>query len=238
MKREAPSHLSAQERIIIALDVPNRNDAIRLAQVLGERATFFKVGLELFSSEGPEIVKELRERGKRVFVDLKLFDIPRTVERAAARLAGIGASFITVHTLAGEEVLRGAALGVKSQGSCRALGVTILTSVADAGGQLGDQVVRLARQAKEAGLDGVISAVSEARRIKSECGADFLVVTPGIRLKALEKDDQKRSATAEEACREGADFIVVGRPITDSPDPRRAFEEICESMKGVSGPGS
>jgi orotidine-5'-phosphate decarboxylase len=224
--------LNNDSRIITALDFPTWGDALGLVEVLGEQALFFKVGLELFSSEGPGVVRDLLERDKHVFVDLKLFDIPRTVERTASRLASLGASLITIHTMAGMDTMKGAAAGVQAGNSesCKAVGVTVLTSVADTSGNLSDRVLTLAVEAKEAGLDGVISAVSEARRIKSECGDDFLVVTPGIRLRRVEGDDQKRSATAREARAEGADFIVVGRPIARAEDPKKAFSEISDSM--------
>jgi len=226
-------------RIITALDFPAWGDALKLVDMLGERAGFFKVGLELFSAEGPQTVRSLRERGKKVFVDLKLFDIPRTVGRTAGRLSALGASFITVHALAGAEVMRAAAAGVRGgPGGCRTLGVTVLTSVADGEGDLGEKVLRLAVEARKAGIDGVICAVGEAGRVKAECGEDFLVVTPGIRMRALEGDDQKRFATPREAMREGADFIVVGRPITASSDPGKAFAEICASMLEAGPPRS
>jgi orotidine-5'-phosphate decarboxylase len=218
-----------KERLIVALDVPNAADAKALVERIGPAATFYKIGLELAVSPGYfDLVAWLTERGKRVFCDLKLFDIPETVARAVANLRGRGITFVTVH---GNQAMMQAA--AKEKGDLKILAVTALTSLDR--GDLDDlgfscDVERLvlsrARRAMEAGCDGVISSGLEAQRLKSEFHDRLLVVTPGIRPVENRADDQKRTVDVAQAFANGADYIVVGRPIRQAGDPRGAAEAI------------
>lgn len=223
------------ERLIFALDVPTTEEAEQLVDKLGESVGFYKVGLELFMAGGYfELLDRLNQRGKKVFADLKFFDVPQTVKRAVARLAGRGAYFATVH---GNEAMLQAACEAK--GDLRILAVTVLTSLDEKDlGDLGfecspkELVLSRARRALEVGCDGVVSSGLEAAELRSELGHKFLVVTPGIR-PVENVDDQKRTVNVEQAFLNGADYIVVGRPIRDAPDPRVAAENIQRTIAGV-----
>lgn len=223
------------ERLIFALDVPSTEEAQQLVDKLGESVGFYKIGLELFMAGGYfELLDRLNRRGKKVFADLKFFDVPQTVKRAVARLAGRGAYFATVH---GNEAMLQAACEAK--GDLRILAVTVLTSLDEKDlGDLGfecspkELVLSRARRALEVGCDGVVSSGLEAAELRSELGHKFLVVTPGIRPVA-NVDDQKRTVNVEQAFLNGADYIVVGRPIRDAPDPRAAAENIQRTIAGV-----
>ncbi len=231
---------SLRERLIFALDVPSLVEARGLVERLGDAVDFYKVGLELFTAgDAVGFVRHLKHAGKRVFVDLKLFDVPATVARAVARLAALKVDFITVH---GNQAMMQAAAEAKS--SSRVLAVTALTSL-DAGdlADLGFQcditrlVVSRAERAMEAGLDGVVASGREAACLRQAVGPRLLIVTPGIRpvLNRCE-DDQKRIMSPAEAMSAGADYLVVGRPIRDAPDPQRAVETILSAMSaGVEG---
>jgi orotidine-5'-phosphate decarboxylase len=218
-----------KERLIVALDVPSAADARALVERIGPAATFYKIGLELAMSPGYfDLVAWLAERGKRVFCDLKLFDIPETVARAVANLRGRGITFVTVH---GNQAMMQAA--AKEKGDLQILAVTALTSLDR--GDLDDlgfscDVERLvlsrARRAMEAGCDGVISSGLEAQRLKSEFRDRLLVVTPGIRPVENRADDQKRTVDVAQAFANGADYIVVGRPIRQAADARAAAEAL------------
>jgi orotidine-5'-phosphate decarboxylase len=241
--------LDARERIIVALDMPSLERARELArQILAgqaRRPALVKVGLELFASHGPRVLDELRGEGARVFCDLKLHDIPNTVAGAVRALARHGAAMLTLHASGGRSMLEAARKAADEfQPGDRPilLGVTVLTSLADADLEdLGfrrppsEQVIALAEICRRAGLDGVVAAVAEAAALKKALGQDFLVVTPGIRPAGSAARDQRRIATPAEAVRSGADYIVVGRPITEAPDPARAVEqiaaEIAEALK-------
>lgn len=224
-----------RERLIFALDVPSTEEAQQLVNKLGESVGFYKIGLELFMAGGYfELLDRLNRRGKKVFADLKFFDVPQTVKRAVARLAGRGAYFATVH---GNEAMLEAACEAK--GDLRILAVTVLTSLDEKDlGDLGfecspkELVLSRARRALEVGCDGVVSSGLEAAELRSELGHKFLVVTPGIRPVA-NVDDQKRTVNVEQAFLNGADYIVVGRPIRDAPDPRVAAENIQRTIAGV-----
>ncbi len=224
-----------RERLIFALDVPTTEEAEQLVDKLGESVGFYKIGLELFMAGGYfELLDRLNQRGKKVFADLKFFDVPQTVKRAVARLAGRGAYFATVH---GNEAMLQAACEAK--GDLRILAVTVLTSLdekdlVDLGFECSPKelVLSRARRALEAGCDGVVSSGLEAAELRSELGHKFLVVTPGIRPVA-NVDDQKRTVNVEQAFLNGADYIVVGRPIRDAPDPRVAAENIQRTIAGV-----
>lgn len=220
----------ARERLIFALDVPTIDEAERLVERLGEAVEFYKLGLELFTAgDAAGLVRTLKGMGKRVFVDLKLFDVPATVARAVARLAALEVDFLTVH---GNQAMMEAAAAAK--GASQVLAVTALTSLdegdlSDLGFQcnVAELVASRARRALQAGLDGVIASGREAAALRGELGPRLLVVTPGIRPVANRADDdQKRVMTPAEAIRSGADYLVVGRPIRDAADPRAAAEAI------------
>ncbi|MEA3194077.1 MAG: orotidine-5-phosphate decarboxylase [Betaproteobacteria bacterium] len=225
-----------EERLIVALDLPTPREAQALVEKLGGAARFYKVGLELFSTEGCfELIRGLVARGNKVFADLKLFDIPETVRRATANMSRSGASFLTVH--AHPSVLRAAAA---EKGAMQILGVTVLTSfdqgdLAEMGATktLDQLVTDRAHAAAEAGCDGVIASPHEARTLKDRFGARLLVVTPGIRPAAAGNADQKRTMDVAQAFAAGADYIVVGRPIRDAADPRAAAEGIQKTISGI-----
>jgi orotidine-5'-phosphate decarboxylase len=233
----AAKPIPVRERLIFALDVPAPEAARALVERLGDAVAFYKVGLELAMDAGYwPLVDWLRGRGKRVFCDLKLFDVPETVGRAVAKLAGSGADFVTVH---GNDGMLRAACAAKGGGALKVLAVTALTSL-DRGDldDLGFQtdvaalVLSRARRALALGCDGVVSSGLEAAALREELGPRLLIVVPGIRPVA-NVDDQKRTVDVEEAFRRGADHIVVGRPIRDAPDPRAAAEAIQERIAGV-----
>ena len=226
-----------RERLIVALDVSSAAEARMLVERLGPAACFYKVGLELFVTGGYfELVEWLVQRGNKVFTDLKMFDIPETVARAVANLRGRGITFATVH--GNQSIMRAA---VAEKGELKILAVTVLTSLDR--GDLDDlgfscDVERLvlsrARRAMEAGCDGVVSSGLEAARIKSEFHDRLLVVTPGIRpVDNQPVDDQKRTVDVAQAFANGADYIVVGRPIRQAPDPRAAAEAIQSTIAAI-----
>ena len=227
--------------IILALDYASGDDALDLVHALGARATFYKVGLELFTREGPGIVERLRERGKNVFLDLKLLDIPSTVAGAVAAAADLEVELLTLHTTGGTSMMTAAAEA--SAGRVKLLGVTILTSfpipeVEVVWGRslvsLRDEVLRLAEAAWESGIDGVVASPLEAEPIKKKHGDDLLVVTPGIRLRGQAVHDQNRVSTPGDASRAGADYLVVGRSVTSAPHPVEALEAV-ESDLALAG---
>jgi len=223
------------ERLIVALDVPTPQEARALVERLGDAARFYKVGLELFMAGGYfELLEWLVRRGNKVFVDLKFFDVPETVRRAVANLRGRGVSFATVH---GNQAMMEAA--AQEKGEVKILAVTVLTSLDR--GDLDDlgfacDVERLvlsrARRALLAGCDGVISSGLEAQKLKAEFQDKLLVVTPGIR-PVKNEDDQKRTVDAAQAFANGADYIVVGRPIRSAADPRAAAQAIQRGIAAI-----
>ncbi len=225
-----------RERLIAALDVPTAAAARQLVEKLGGSVSFYKIGLELSTSGGyVELLDWLVKRGHRVFCDLKLHDIPETVRRAAANLRGRGVTFLTVHADRG---VMGAA--VKEKGEMKILAVTVLTSTGPAdlaemgySGKLADLVRARARAAVETGCDGVIASGLEASGIKGNFGAKLLVVTPGIRPAGGDVADQKRVVDVAQAFGNGADYIVVGRPIRDAKDPAAAAEAIQSTIAGI-----
>jgi len=228
--------MTKMSRLIVALDLPGATEALELVDKLGASVERYKVGLELYAAEGPRVVKELTARGKKVFVDLKLHDIPETVGRAAAAVGRLGADLLTVHAAGGVEMMRRA---VESAGATRVLAVTVLTSL-DAAGLHADgvdpslstegMVLRRARLALEAGCAGVIASPLEVKALRGSMPPSFMVVTPGIRaVKA--GDDQKRVATPRQARLDGADAVVVGRPIRDAQDPVEAVHRILQDLE-------
>jgi len=218
------------ERLIVALDVPSAKEARALAEKLGDAVRFYKIGLELFTNEGTfELLAWLAGRGCKVFADLKLYDIPETVRRAVANLRGHGATFLTVH--GHRSVMEAAA---REKGAMKILAVTVLTSfdqrdLEEMGStrSVEELVVARARGAAESGCDGVIASGLEAQALKAEFGDRLLVVTPGIRpVESRPADDQKRTVNVAQAFANGADYIVVGRPIREAADPRAAAAAI------------
>ncbi len=227
---DAAKPIPVRERLIVALDVPSAPEARALVTRLGDAVLFYKVGLELFTAEGYfELVEWLGEHGKRVFVDLKFFDVPETVRGAVRNLHDRGVAFATVH---GNQRMMEAAAAEKA--GMKILAVTALTSLDrgdldDLGFQcdVGHLVLSRARRALEAGCDGVVSSGLEAPLLRRELGARILIVTPGIRpVENRPLDDQKRTVDVAQAFANGADYIVIGRPIRQSPDPRAAAESI------------
>jgi orotidine-5'-phosphate decarboxylase len=229
----------ADPRLIVALDVPTRGDAEAVVERLGDSVAFYKVGLQLLASDGMAMARDLKRRGRRVFLDWKLHDIGATVEKAAAAIADSGAAdLLTVH--AEPQVMRAAVRGRAGAGYMRILGVTVLTSLTDEdlkdlGYGLGVEalVERRIRQAIDAGLDGVVVSPHEAALARSVAGKGFLVVAPGVRPAWASADDQARAMTPGEAIAAGASHLVVGRPITAANDPRGAVERITDEMDGA-----
>ncbi|MGV3532452.1 MAG: orotidine-5'-phosphate decarboxylase [Chthoniobacteraceae bacterium] len=222
--------ISPSDRLIFALDVPTPEEALRVVDQLGDAITFYKLGLQLFMTPGYfDLVEELKRRGKRIFVDLKFFDVPETVKNAVANLAKMGVDCCTVH--GSQAILEGA---VQAKGDMKLLAVTVLTSL-DRGDldDLGFQcnveelVYSRAKRALAIGCDGVISSGLEAARLRRDLGDKLLIITPGIRpVENRPVDDQKRTMTLSEAFLAGADHVVVGRPIRQAPDPRAKAGEM------------
>ena len=231
------SRLAPRDRLIVALDVPEVSDARRLVERIGDSAVFYKVGMELAYGGGLPLVSELASVGKQVFLDLKLHDIPNTVERATAQAAKLGPKFLTVHAY--PQTMRAAVAGAKGSGM-QILAVTVLTSYDDA--DLFDAVYRFgvvetvrrrAEQARELGVDGLVASATEAAMVRQTVGPGLALVTPGIRPAGGTVGDQKRVATPAEAIRNGADYLVVGRPVMQAPDPRAAAEAVVAEVKSA-----
>ena len=242
----------ARQKLILALDFPSIDPALELAQSLSKLVGIFKINIHLFTSEGPSAVKRLNQLGPGIFLDLKFHDIPNTVKGAVTSAIGLpGVELLDVHALGGLEMMRAAvkaraeATGSKSA-QPKLLAITILTSMDNAAlrgvgvaGTASKRVVQLARLARKAGMDGVVASPQEVRAIRRACGRDFLIVVPGIRPVAgrgpsgggkRKADDQARVATPAEAIRAGADYLVIGRPITGAPDPEAAACAILEEI--------
>ena len=236
--------MTARERLILALDLPSWPDAEGMVQRLRGRVHLYKVGLQLFTAEGPRVIAGIHERGGRVFLDLKFHDIPQTVAAAAAKAVEWGVFMLDVHASGGPEMLRAAAAAVAEKAESlkierpRLLGVTVLTSLAQTdlrtlgiGRAVEEHVLSLACLAKDAGLDGVVASPWEAAVIRQHLGPGFLLVTPGIRPIGADTDDQRRVASARNALRTGADYIVVGRPILRASDPVEAVEKLVAEIE-------
>jgi orotidine-5'-phosphate decarboxylase len=226
-----------EERLIFALDVPGAEEARRLVETLGDSVRFYKLGLELFTSGGYfELVDCLLEQGKKIFADLKLYDVPETVASAVRQLRKRPITFTTVH---GNDSIMAAA--VREKGDLKILAVTVLTSLdqndlRDLGYQadIHDLVLSRARRAQELGCDGVIASGLEARSLRDSLGEKMLIVTPGIRpVENRPADDQKRVVNVEQAIRNGADYLVIGRPIRNAPDPYQAAMQIQGTLQGL-----
>lgn len=241
--------MAAREKLIVALDVPSAAAGARLADQLEGCVGAFKVGLENFSAEGPVLPRYLTSRGAKVFLDLKLHDIPNTVRAAAREAAGLGVAMFNVHAQGGRKMMEAARQGAEegSRGRKRplVLAVTVLTSLgaedlAGLGvtGSPEEVVVRLARLARESGLDGVVASAQEISALRKTMGPNFVIVTPGIRPAAADVNDQVRIATPASAIRAGASYIVVGRPITGAANPAAAAEAVVAEMQEAVGADS
>jgi orotidine-5'-phosphate decarboxylase len=235
---------SVNNRLIIALDVDELERARQLVSLLKGAVGMFKIGKQLFTRYGPQAVAMVQDLGGEVFLDLKFHDIPNTVARAAEEAVRHGVCMFNVHASGGFGMMQQTVAAVQAGAAALkqrrplVLGVTVLTSLAakdltDLGinGTVAEQVVRLARLARSAGLDGVVASPLEIAMIKKECGRDFLVVTPGVRPAASAAGDQKRVLTPGGAIRNGADYIVVGRPITGAADPLQAAQDIVKEIE-------
>lgn len=223
------------KRLIVALDFPALDEAVSMARPLVEEVGGFKVGLELISAEGPRAISAVAELGSPVFADMKLHDIPNTVAGAARRIAAAGARWVTVHASGGNEMMEAAVTGAGDTG---VLAVTVLTSMSDIDVEevgissgLATQVVNLATLAEAAGVEGVVCAPGDVAAIRHK-GLDLPIFTPAIRM-TDSSDDQKRTGTPLEAVTAGADYLVVGRPVTRAPDPVGAAREITESIRQI-----
>jgi orotidine-5'-phosphate decarboxylase len=224
----------AREKLIVALDYWDINDATKLVEDLGDKVSFYKVGLGLQLAGGDNLAKSLIQQGKRVFLDYKYLDIEETIRNAVKRAAELKIDFLTVHGVGG--ILRAAVEG-RGNSSLKILCVTVLTSMdADDIKEMGFQcdveelVLARAKKALDAGVDGVIASAREAAEIRKQTNNKLMIVSPGIRPRDSASDDQKRVATPSEAIRAGADYLVIGRPITRAPDPKQATKNIISEM--------
>ena len=227
--------------VIIALDFKDRAETFAFLDKFTEEKPFVKIGMELFYGEGPDIVREIKERGHNIFLDLKLHDIPMTVKKAMKNLALLGVDMTNVHAAGTIEMMKyaleGLEEGAMEAGRERALliAVTQLTSTSEErmqkelliGASINDTIVKYAENTKSAGLDGVVCSPLEAKMVKDACGKDFLTVTPGIRYPGAEVQDQVRVTSPSDAKAIGTDYIVVGRPITKAEDPVAAYRKVC-----------
>jgi orotidine-5'-phosphate decarboxylase len=230
--------MKARDRLIVALDVPKAEAARDLVDRLAGHVGMFKVGSQLFTAAGPEFVHEIVGRGEKVFLDLKFHDIPNTVAGAVASATRLGVSLVDVHGLGGRAMMEAAVGALPAMGT-RLLAITILTShdeetLGEIGvnGSMAESVRRLAQLARDAGADGVVASPHEVALVREACGSDLLIVTPGIRPAGAALGDQARAATPAAALAAGADYLVVGRPITGAADPAAAADAIVREMEG------
>lgn len=228
-------------KVMVALDVDSREKALVLADQLQGSGCWLKVGMELYNATGAGIIKELKDKGFSIFLDLKLHDIPNTVESAVCVLAAYGADMLTIHCSGGYDMMARAVHAthevreqMKAKERMKVIGITVLTSLDEeklqkdlgVGRTLQDQVLALAQLGQKAGLDGVVASAQESAMLREHLGGDFLVITPGIRPKGSASHDQARTLTPNEALESGSSYLVVGRPITQAPNPRQALEEL------------
>lgn len=233
--------LDSRDKLIVALDLPSAASARQVISTIGEAITTYKIGKQLFTAEGPGIVRDLVSSGRKVFLDLKFHDIPNTVGAAVSSAAKLGVSMLTVHASGGSKMLR-AAVEAASQSAAKPmiLAVTVLTSMSDSDlheiGVSGDvltQVMRLGALARSAGCQGLVASAHEARQLRRELGEDFEIITPGVRPAGSAAGDQARVLTPEEAIRAGATRLVVGRPIIEAANPAQAAKEILDEIEQV-----
>lgn len=238
--------MSVKDKIIVALDTPCIEMAEKLLKNLQGEVSFYKVGFELFTAHAWKAVKLVRKYGGRVFLDLKLHDIPNTVSKTMAVLCEHEVDMVTVHTLGGYEMMKKTceiadARAATGKHRPMILGVTILTSHSEEQIQnelgiqrrLPDQVLALAKLAHKAGLDGIVSSPQETEFLRTHLPADFLMITPGVRPEGADKSDQKRTFTPAQAVQAGASYLVIGRPITGASNPKAAVQQILQSMDAV-----
>jgi len=240
------SYAERSAQLIVALDVPNAEAALDIVRRLEGRVRFFKIGSELFTAAGPDIIKQVRARGAQVFLDLKFHDIPNTVARACRVAARYGAYMLTVHAAGGPAMVEAAAEAVRHEAGDerpRIIAVTVLTSIDDRlwrdqlgmGSSVSDSIISLTRMAHGAGADGVVASPKDLSLIRESCGDELLIVTPGVRPAGAATGDQARVATPADAVRDGADFLVVGRPIVAAQDPAAAATAILAEMESAHG---
>lgn len=226
--------------VIIACDFPSKEATLNFLDRFTGRKPYVKIGMEIFYSEGPAIVREIKERGHRIFLDLKLHDIPNTVEKAMAALSRLDVDMCNLHAAGTKDMMEAALRGLTREDGSRPLliAVTQLTSTSQERMQkellipeeLDQVVIKYAQNAKEAGLDGVVCSPLESGKIHQSCGSGFLTVTPGVRFADGDKGDQVRVTTPAQAKELGSDYIVVGRPITKADDPVAAYERVCKEF--------
>jgi orotidine-5'-phosphate decarboxylase len=230
--------MNSKDRLIVALDVPGATQARQIVQAIGDAATTYKVGKQLFTAEGPQVVRDLVASGRKVFLDLKYHDIPNTVAAAVRTAAELGVSMLTVHASGGSKMLK-AAVEAASQSSAKpmVLGVTVLTSLSDSdllelgiAGNVLSQVLRLGALARAAGCGGLVASAQEARELRKALGEGFAIVTPGVRPVGASAGDQARVVTPKDAIAAGATYLVVGRPILEAPDPAKAAQQIADEI--------
>lgn len=227
----------SEPRVIVALDFSDAEKALALAAKLEPGACRLKVGKELFTAAGPRLIENLRAGGFGIFLDLKYHDIPSTVAAACGAAAQLGVWMVNVHAMGGRAMLEAARAALPARDAPKLVAVTLLTSMgATEMQELGfpgnprETVARLARLARDCGLDGVVCSAQEARELRQQCGPGFLLVTPGIRPEGSGTDDQRRVATPRQALADGADYLVIGRPITRAPDPAAALRRIAAEI--------
>jgi orotidine-5'-phosphate decarboxylase len=230
-----------RDRLIVALDVPSAAQARQLVQSIGESATTYKIGKQLFTAEGPQLVRELVASGRKVFLDLKFHDIPNTVAGAVRSAADVRVSMLTVHASGGSKMLKAAAeAAAHSSAKPLVLAVTVLTSMADAdlqeigvSGTVLSQVLRLGALARQAGCGGLVASAKEAGELRRGLGEGFAIVTPGVRPAGSATGDQARVVTPRDAIAAGASHLVVGRPIIEAADPAKAATEIIHEIEAA-----
>jgi len=226
---------NAANKIIVALDVATKEKALELVKELRDRISFFKIGLQLYTAEGPEIVRSVVATDAKVWLDLKLYDIPNTVARAVESANNLGVNMLTIHLSGGSEMI--AAASAARANSMLLLGVTVLTSATEQtlreiglSGKMDEQVLRLARLGVQAGIDGVVASPHEIQKLRAEFGDKIKIAVQGIRPSWAEPGDQKRFMTPRNALEAGADYIGIGRPITAHPRPSEAVRKILEEI--------
>jgi orotidine-5'-phosphate decarboxylase len=229
--KSPPSTISPRDRLIVALDFPTKSKALALVSALSGAASTYKIGLQLYTAEGPEIIRAVAATGAKIFLDLKLHDIPSTVAKAVAAAGELGVQMLTVH-LSGGRAMLSAAVEARSP-HLSLLGVTVLTSatpetLSETGVNSGieEQVLRLAELGQKSGIDGLITSPHEVRILRERLGNQMKLITPGVRPSWAAANDQKRFTTPSEALKSGADYLVIGRPITADPDPRAAVDRL------------
>ena len=225
----------AADKIIVALDVPTKKEALKLVEKLRDQISFFKIGLQLYTEEGPGIVRAVSATGSKVWLDLKLHDIPNTVAKAVESASRLGVQMLTIHLSGGSEMVRAATAARINK--MLLLGVTVLTSATEETlreigiqGKIDDQVLRLVKLGVEGGIDGVVASPHEIKSLRLEFGNKIRIVVPGIRPSWSEPGDQRRTMTPRETLEAGADYLVIGRPIVAHPNPNEAVAKVLGEM--------